>query len=84
MGDLLTVSRARRERLVDICRQWAGFSPQPESNEAPGLQQRNWGAYMLVDEQDSNILTLGELAERGFDTMNLRFCEIYLRTEATL
>jgi hypothetical protein len=45
---------------------------------------RNWEAYMLVDEEDSNILTLGELAEHGFDTMKLRFCGIYLRTEDTV
>jgi hypothetical protein len=29
---------------------------------------------MLIDEQDSDIFTLSELAECGFDTMNLGFC----------
>jgi hypothetical protein len=39
---------------------------------------------MLVDKKDSDILALGELAECRFDALNLRFCELCLRSEATL
>ena len=40
-------------------------------------------AYMLVDEKDGNVLTLGVLVERCLDTLNFRLWETYLCLTST-
>jgi hypothetical protein len=71
----LTVFRARPETLVDICPQWVGFSQQSVSTKVLVLQWIKREAYMLIDEKDGDVLTLGVLAERSFDTLNFRLWE---------
>jgi hypothetical protein len=41
-------------------------------NEVFDPQRVERKAYMLIDEKDGDVLTLGVLAERSFDTLNFR------------
>ena len=69
------VFRVKLGKLVDIGQQRVEFSPQPVSVKPFYLGWVKQVAYMLIDEKDGDILTLGVLAKCSLDAVNFRLWE---------
>jgi hypothetical protein len=83
-GDPSMVFRVELGKLVDIGQQRVEFSPQSVSVKLFYLGWVKQVAYMLVDEKDGDILTLGVLVKCGLNALNFRLWETCLCMASTL
>jgi len=77
------VFQVKLGKLVDIGQQRVEFSPQSVSVKPFYLGWVKQVAYMLIDEKDGDILTLGVLAKCSLDALNFRLWETCLCMAST-
>ena len=76
MGDPWTESQVVRGMRPGIYPPWAGSSQRPSTHGRRSYTRNEWDmkpkTYMLVDQQDSNVLPRRELLERSLNNWYLR------------